>query len=150
MFVSAKGSWPSELFNIEFLPLRIGKDEFSKFEISKDNPLFVAGADRLGHLAEEPPRLGFAQPLPVPDVGVKVSMRGREHQVHEFVTQEHLVEWVDVRVTVEAVVRRQQGVRVPSDHLQHNMQLRSAGDHEALIRLWSWVSERVIKNVSKG
>lgn len=49
---------------------------------------------------------------------MQVSVARREHEVGELVTQQHLVEGVDVRVAVEAVVGCQQRVGLLADHLQ--------------------------------
>lgn len=99
-------------------PLRVGEDELPQLEISEHDALVVARSHWLRHLPKEPPRLGLPQPPPVPDVGVQVSVGEWEHQVGELVTQQHLVEGVDVRVAVEAVVGRQQRVSILGDHLQ--------------------------------
>lgn len=64
----------------------------------------MAGADRLRNLLEQSSSLWFPQPLPKPHVRMQVSMSWWEHEVEEPLSQEHLTQGVDVRVSVHPVV----------------------------------------------
>lgn len=81
--------------------------------------MVVAGTDRLRHLPEESSRFGFAQSFAGPYVRVQVSVRAREHEVRVLVSHQNLVQRVDVRLRVQAIVRGQQRAALSPNNLQY-------------------------------
>ena len=76
--------------------------------------------DRRDDLGEEVAGVRLLQPPPRPHVGVEVGVGGREEEVGARRRRDDLADGVDVRVALNAVVRRQQRLapRVARDGLK--------------------------------
>jgi hypothetical protein len=84
--------------------MMVGEHELPELEITKYDPLIMAGADSFRDLPEQSSSLRFPEPLPKPHVRVQVPMSWREHEVQELFSEEHLMQGVDVRVRIYPVV----------------------------------------------